>query len=176
MDIFKKNKLLIISVIVLALLNIATLITIWFSPRERKPHFPDHHQPQQRIIRNLLINELHLSDIQMHAFEKSGDIHFHNSRAILDKIHKNKTDMFDELFKDIPDTTKISGYLKEIGTDQSELEKLTFDHFLELKKLCNQEQKIKFKSLLKDMLMAIEPSRQLPEPPLPPPISQPPGE
>jgi hypothetical protein len=169
MDIFRKNKILITLVIVLAVFNISTLATIWYLTIQRRPDFPEAQTHPQKIIRELLQNELKLSEDQMRAFEKSGHHNILLTRSILDSIHKNKKLIYDELFTDTPDTLKLHRYTNNIGREQAELEKCVFSHFLELKQLCNKEQQSKFKALFHDLMKLIDPARHLPVPPPPPP-------
>ncbi|MCX6258565.1 MAG: hypothetical protein NTW49_11815 [Bacteroidia bacterium] len=165
MDIFKKNKILISIVVILTVLNIASLITLWLM------NYRDFHHrlglpqiPPQELMQKFLNNELNLSDKQSDFFRKSGNLHFTRVRNILDSIHEDKKQMFDELFKEHPDTLKIRGLISNIGRKQAEIERVTFNNFLIMKNKCNAVQQLKFKLIFREMLDLIDPSKRLPGP------------
>jgi hypothetical protein len=54
----------------------------------------------------------------------------------------------EELFKEIPDTSLTCKLAQQIGELQTEIEVITFNHFMDLKQLCGKDQQDKLHTLL----------------------------
>jgi Spy/CpxP family protein refolding chaperone len=107
---------------------------------------PDHKQ--HRNVQNFLRNELNLSEEQLQQFKNLRKQHFEQSRFIMHEIRELKKEMMNELFESTPDTSKLEQLANEIGKRQTELGKLTSNHFLDLKSVCQVHQRRKLRALL----------------------------
>ncbi len=70
------------------------------------------------------------------------------------KFGKLKKQMFDEVLKDIPKPTLSDSLLKLSQDKMVELEELTFQYLLDLKKLCKPEQQDKLKLLIDEFFQS----------------------
>ena len=176
MNYFTQKRLFIAAIIILALLNVATLVTIWSmgrNPREGRGLRSSIQKPGSgRITRSMLAEELRLTDDQKDFFREAGVRFNENSKRILMAYHRSKIRMFDELAKHNPDTALIRHLTDSLGDRQTELEKATAIYFLQLKHVCNPVQQQHFPRIFHRLLRHMA----LPEPempPLPPPPAKP---
>jgi hypothetical protein len=90
--------------------------------------------------------------------------HFQKTKALHDHIRDLKRELFNELSVSAPDTVKAGRLAEEIGARQRELEKITFYHFLALKRLCVPEQQNKLDRLFDELVRMMDPQRRPPPP------------
>ena len=148
MDIFKQNRYLILVIILLVILNLGTLIMLWIG----KPQ--QHGNPGDRIpdqIPRLLKNEFGFDDYQVEQFLKLRNIHRQQMMQLNREIRVIKRQMFDEVLRDNPQPMISDSLLRMSQEKQARIEQLTYQHFFELKQLCNPEQKKKLQLLIHDM-------------------------
>ena len=69
--------------------------------------------------------------------------------------------MHDEYFgllkSDSPDTVKASQILKDLGKNQQQLDKITFEHFQKIKDICDKEQKLLFNTFIDEIAGSFKP-------------------
>jgi len=136
-----KNKFLTLAVIVLFLINIATLAFVFF----RKPPPP----PKQDGPKKAIIERLHFDDGQVAEYEKLIDGH---QRAIVAKQQEMglaKKALFEQLQQDDP--SQKDSLILAIGKLQEEMEDIHFRHFSDVKKLCRPGQMEAFYALTSDL-------------------------
>jgi Spy/CpxP family protein refolding chaperone len=176
MDYFNKKRLTFWGVALLVVMNISALATIWFQ-RHRPNAFlrgPEQRPPGREPraddrINTFLKHELGLTETQIGKFVSLQREHFRSAKAIHDRIRDLKRDLFNELSASTPDTVKADRLADEIGMQQRELEKLTFYHFLALKRVCTPEQRKKLDTLFGELLRMLNPQRRPPPKDLPRP-------
>jgi periplasmic protein CpxP/Spy len=139
MDILAKNKVMAWSIGILILLNLTCLSMLWFRDIHRHDQMPPAPMDHERAAR-FLKNQLDLSDSQFNEYLRLRDDHFSKTQAIEQKMKSLRQDLIAELFKNPPDQEAASEFMSSIGSAQASLESLTFNHFLDLKKLCGPEQ------------------------------------
>lgn len=160
MEFQKKNRIMIWTITVLLIMNIATLALLWFSQfKKPKPFPPPGTQESLMEGVKFLEKELNLSEIQIQQFIESRNKHANQSKEIHDKIYRLKKEILDEVFKPVPDSLKIQRLRNEIGQQQSEFERYLFKHFLELKSYCRPEQQEKLKLFLNDIATMTRPPK-----------------
>lgn len=136
-------------IVVLAIMNIGTLLVLWMSkpsPSLKQGGKVSHKQEQARL-EQLLKMELGFDDIQVEQYLLMRDKHHKQSLTFNKKILELKKQMYDEVFHDIPQQLSDS-LLNLVQVNQAELEHITFQHFIDLKKLCKLEQQDKLKLLI----------------------------
>ena len=162
MNYFSTRRVTTWTIILLILLNLATLAMLWMS------HFkqPAAPLPQQgaRNTKQFLQHELGLTDDQARQFEELRQQHFQQSKVFVDAIQQLKRELLDEVFASTPNLETMQNIAEEIGTNQAELETLRYHHFLELKALCQPDQVKKFRALFHE----IYPPETHPDPARPP--------
>lgn len=166
MDIFTKKRIWIWVVVLLIVLNLLTLSTLWinFSKRPISSPPPKGERERPTDVAFFLEGELGLSEEQARQFEKLRDLHFLQSKKILDEIQSLKEIMTQEMFADTPDLEKVASVTTQIGKKQSALDNLLFSHFRELYSVCKPHQQEKLKNLFHEILRMTGPP-DTPQPP-----------
>lgn len=173
MDIFKQNKILIRVVIILVVINLGTLTGIWilnFSGKQNKEISKSRDHKEDKKIREPRRNEMFGRELkfdtgQEEKFNEIETVHHKEMQMFADSINEMKKQILTEITMPEPDTTKAGILFAEIGKYQSSIEKKIFSHFLKIKMLCNDEQRIRFDNLIKDIIDR----NKIPPPPVPPP-------
>jgi len=169
MDYFSKKRLAFWGVALLVIMNISALATVWFQqhrPQELARR-PERREPPQERVNQFLTDELGLTEAQTAKFAEYQSRHFAHAREIREAMRDLKQELFHEL--SAPDTVKAEKLAAAIGAKQSELEKITFYHFLGLKRLCTPEQQAKLEALFGELLRMLDPRHKPPPGEGPPP-------
>ena len=147
MDYFNKNKILIWIIIILLAINVSTVVTIAY-------HFYSHGRterinnrrhvriPNKRFGR-FMFRELGLSRSQRRNFQNFRAGYNHNAMNITKEMMEKRKEIFEELSKENPDTTKLYEMADAIGVYHKNLKKETIRHYLKMKKICNKPQQRK---------------------------------
>lgn len=136
----KNNKILIAVIFVLVILNIVSLSFIWNGKDHDRG---DHHPPK---VEKYLGRRLNLNDEQIKVFKKSRREHFKNTAVLMEDIAKIRSQLAGKIEEEASDSL-----LNLIASNYRKLEKLNHEHFRRLRSVCNDEQKIKFDSMLFDL-------------------------
>lgn len=138
-----KQRILIIAVVVLIIMNIATLSFLWFSKPNERHHRRMRKEPD---VERYLIHKLDLSKEQAKVFKTARKKHFEKTQSVLRSLHSDRQRLT-QMLSDI-DTTNRDGLLNEISVKRMEVEKLNFIHLQTLRAVCTDEQKQKFDSII----------------------------
>lgn len=144
-----KTKILGWVIILLAVLNITTIITIVVHNNDDKNAEesilvePDTAPINGRYFRH----ELGFDNDQMKVFRQCNKTFRHQANQIVADIYKQKVLMFDELQRTDPDTIKLDAIAKKIGLLHAELKKATGQYYLSLNCVCDARQKEKMKEI-----------------------------
>ena len=128
-----KTRILSILVIALIVLNIV-LISVFVI---KKPHHPPHHRKHEGP-KNVIIKKLHFDDTQISAYEALIKAHRTKIHSKDLELRKAKKELYFLLNKN--DSNKIDSLISNINNVQKEIEVLHFNHFLDIKKLCKENQ------------------------------------
>ena len=155
MNYFNKTKWWAIAVIALIVLNAATLTIFWV---ERKSN---HDLPQKQenrgVTASYLTKELAFDSIQQLQYNQLVLKHRQSTRQIRKEI-RNAKDAFFELLSDSSITDDaIKAASKRVSDIEQQLDILTFNHFKEVRTICNAEQKKKFDSIIKNAVQMMAP-------------------
>jgi hypothetical protein len=132
--------------IVMLLINAALAVIIFLRIfDEKKPPDPKHY----------IIEKLHFSDKQIVEYERLIKNHQNKIKRLDKALRKNKTELYLVLKADNYD--KKDSLISNIVSLQTDIEKVHFNHFLEIKKLCNKEQIPYFKELTHDLAKLFAP-------------------
>lgn len=139
------------SVGILVVLNIILLVNFWKSngltAHPRFPKMAGGHGPAEMII-----NELKLSKEQIVQFDKLKEAHHSSMLELQAKGNELRNNYFNNLKQDNPDQKVIDELANAIGDNQKQIETITFNHFMDVRKLCNEEQKKRFDLIINDVL------------------------
>jgi periplasmic protein CpxP/Spy len=98
--------------------------------------------------RNLIIERLHFSDAQIEAYDELIVWHRANIEECDEEIITLKTALYSDL---TVDSIKRDSLLKELNKIQLKVEKIHLQHFADIEKLCQAEQKKYFEELSVDL-------------------------
>lgn len=163
-----KIKSLYILVGVLLLVNVATLGFIWYTTIKVRTEQVIPPGPENE--KSGLASELNFSKEQIQKFEVLKKEHHTGVENVLVQTKELKDQLFDCI--KTGDDAKAKELATKIADNNKTLELLTYEHFKEVRKICNDEQKEKFDRILKQLVRGIE----LQNPPgnRPPPGDRPP--
>lgn len=169
-----KTKLLYITLAVLVLLNIVSIGSIWMmkgrvhppfmpgTPGMQPPPGMQHpgmqHQGMQpfRDGKLFLAEELKFTPEQAEKFTKLRDEHFTASRKLIDEMHRSMDDMMEQV-KTGDGDAKAEEYAAKTSAIQKELQVMAYKHFKSIREICDDKQKEKFDSILKDVTKIMAP-------------------
>jgi len=154
MDIFKQNRNLMIVVIILVILNITTLTFLWLGKPKNPPHreFVRNRIEEPNKIKTLLKNELGFDEQQSEEYLKLRRDNRRKIEKLNFEIRKIKKQMFDEALKEGSNNTNSDSLLNLAQSKQTEIERLTIQHFVNLKNLCKPDQIGKLEMLVHRLL------------------------
>jgi hypothetical protein len=167
---FTQNRLLIWLVIFLLVLNISAISSIIFH-RLREPEnvslpFRPPGPAEERIPGDgrFLRGFLELDRQQYEHFRMNRHAFQAKAWNITEELRKKKIEFLEELNKKDPDTGRIEQISEEIGQLHKALRLETGEYYLELKKICNDEQQQKLHHFFMQSLgrhdMASGPARE----------------
>jgi hypothetical protein len=142
---FDKVKLLTTLVVLLLLINVATIASIWrfIDPAHLRMMPPPPPGPKEFII-----SKLGLDEDQQKVFEELRKEHFEQMISLRDQIRGEKDAMYDQLKGNNPDTAITYQHIAKIMQYEERLEKITFEHFRKVREICNDEQKQHFDAII----------------------------
>lgn len=161
MDIFKQKRYLVIVIILLVVLNLTTILMLWLNKLPDPSSHKEEFGPKQKKehIQQLLKDELDFDDSQVEQYLIMREKQSEKVSALHNEIRQIKKQMFDEVLEDVPQPMLSDSLLKLSQAKMVELEKLTFNYFLDLKKLCKPEQQDKLKFLIGEFFRQNQPKR-----------------
>jgi hypothetical protein len=151
MNYFERTRLYLFIIIILVIFNISAIVAIIYHLRS------DHHQ--MRPERGESVDRgRHLAD--KIGFDKAQAVQFDTLRAdfgrkaktIMTSIGEKKLEMLNEFTSENPDTTRLYKLTRDIGNLHAEMRRLSIDHFMNVKKICSPEQKVKLLDLFRNMM------------------------
>jgi len=165
MNYYNKNKWWLIAVIVLLVVNSATLTIFWL---ERKGHgLLMGGKPKGAEAQAFLIKELALDSAQKVQYLELVKAHREGTNA----IKKQLRDAKDAFFNLLGDSTVSEAAIKQAADKASAIEAqidlLTFKHFQQIRSICTPAQKAKFDTIIQTVVKMMGPSQQRPQGPPP---------
>ena len=148
-----KLRILTILVLALAILNIGLLVFFFMG----KPPYPPKHGPKEGP-KEAVIEQLHFSAEQVVAYETIIAKHRNQVEAIEAAMREAKQELY-ILLPEEDIAAEADSLFAEIATYQAQIEKVHFEHFLEIKALCTPEQRADFAHLSKELGHLFAPKR-----------------
>jgi len=134
----KKNTLLYILIILLVGFNGYFIATQFKKPPRNKPGGPEV----------FIAKELNFDEAQMAEFDALLTPHETKMKEIRHQKRRLKDQLFEMMFhKDVPQSA-VDSILVEIGRNEQERDRQVFDHFREVRKICNESQRRKFEKIV----------------------------
>jgi protein CpxP len=137
-----KNKWLVAGIILLLLLNIATIALLWTGKPKQMP-------PRQRgDAAEFIINEVGFDAAQQRQYHSLIDEHQKNSRALRDEIKIAKDKFFDQLSTSDSSDQGTKDASAEVMKRIQQLDMTTFEHFKQVRAICRPDQQKKFDAII----------------------------
>jgi Spy/CpxP family protein refolding chaperone len=157
----EKNRSLLIWVIVaLALLNVSTLGTILFqrynynrSLRSETLRPAPANQNYGNLSGSYFGGSLNLTPEQQREFQKFDPLFRAEVREINFSLSELRNEMLVEMTKTEVDTEKLDELSEMIGSLHSDLKKLTYNYYLDLRSICDPQQQQVLEALFAETLM-----------------------
>ena len=156
----KENKysLMIWAIVILAVINISTLMTILYhkyqsdtsetiSASDPKQLEADSEKFSGRYFRD----QLNLSIEQMDKFKQINPVFRPKARYITIELAEKRKQMLIEMSAAESDTARLNAISDSIGQLHSSLKKITYRYYLEIKNICNPEQQRKLEQIFGEM-------------------------
>ena len=149
MSYLRNNKVLLLITSVLLVANIGLLYFFVFN----KPQKPSKQPPVNQVEK--VKNEVGLNDEQAVLYDSLRTKQFRNMKPLFKAITKSKEDFFSLIYQQGVSDSVLNSYASKIGEKQMELDISTFHYFQSIKALCNEEQKPKMDSFIKQIVKRI---------------------
>jgi protein CpxP len=143
-----KSKFFITTIVVLLITNLLLVGFLVF----RKPPHPPMDGPKK-----LIIQSLHFNKNQVNEYTKLIEVHKTDILNLKKKLEKSKGRLYATLASESNDELKTDSIFSVIATIESEIELLNYNHFMDIKKICNQDQLNNFKELTSKMAQFFTP-------------------
>lgn len=134
----KKNTLLYILIILLLGFNGYFIATQFKKPPRNKPGGPEV----------FIAKELNFDEAQMAQFDALLVPHQMQIRDISHQKRRLKDQLFEMMFQEDVPQSAMDSILVEIGRSEQERDRVVFNHFREVRKICNESQRRKFEKIL----------------------------
>lgn len=145
----KKRNVLNILLIIVLIVNIITLITLITRPHfkffiEYEKHFPENRRPGDFIC-----NELNLDSSQTIRFGELKFQHHDTLQKLAAQMKNTRQMLITEMMKESPHDSLLFSLADETGRLHASIKKINIIHYLNIRKICNNEQKVKLDSIFK---------------------------
>lgn len=158
----KRDTFFILAIVVLFVLNLFTLGYVLLGHKGKPPLPFERQGPQGRIEERLKLNPDQQKQFEELKKEHRGkmEILLKNSKELHDKY-------FDLLKEDNPNIAMRDSLLQVMAKNQSEMDKVTFDHFKKLRDICTPDQKKLFEIFIDEIAHSMMPGPEGENPPPP---------
>jgi hypothetical protein len=161
MNYFSKIKIGTWIVIILTVINLASLATIIYKISiEHPPVGPMGKEPQKQKGVSAHWRQLNLSPGQDKKFREMGKKYFDSVRIINRLRDTLANRIASELKKDNPNKALMYKYSQEMGENYTRGKQLTINHLINLKKQCRADQVHKLDSMYNFLLIGFERQRR----------------
>ncbi len=158
MDTTNKYKLLMYTVIFLAVMNVATLTTIGYHIIRTKSNSEINYQQQvygnkQKYNGRYFRDRLELTPDQMVYFGEINTNFRQHARTITFELIEKRKKMLAEMELEAPNKDKLDLYSDSIGLLHADLKKYTYQYYINIKQICTNEQQVELINLFKEFFI-----------------------
>ena len=159
MKILTNIKSLRIIILVLLILNIASLSTIWLKTRHSR--FPDGREFRRQVAKDHFLNKrLNFTPEQQGQFDELLSKHREALDLKVTEIRSLRKELMG-MMRNQEFSLRSEEIVQRIGQKQSELELINYNHFKEIMAICDEEQKQVFTEI---MMRVVGPNRGIGNP------------
>ncbi|TMI95545.1 MAG: hypothetical protein E6H08_06265 [Bacteroidetes bacterium] len=153
MSYIRNNRILLFITSVLLIANIGLLYYFVFNKPAHPPK-PSEDEMHKMAIQKVK-DEVGLNNEQAVAYDSLRSQQFRTMRPLFKQVTRSKEDFFSLIYQPNVSDSVLSSYASQIGKNQMELDLSTFHYFQSIKALCNEEQKPKMDSFIKQIVKRI---------------------
>jgi hypothetical protein len=152
----RKQSILILAVVALIILNLSTLVTIFYQRHKelkenrRSGQAGMTMQGQENFSGRYFHERLNLSPEQMNEFRKFNPVFRKEAREINEKLVELRSMMLEEMARKESDINTLNAFSDSIGIYHSRLKKITFGYYLNLKDICSASQQQQLEELFSE--------------------------
>jgi Spy/CpxP family protein refolding chaperone len=158
-----KSRLLTTAILLLVAANIVALVMFWHDKNRKDAQMPPPPREQNGSAFDFLTKELALDSNQLKAYSVLRDEQRKSAEPLRKTVRETKDSLFSLLKQPNVSDADLQKYLSKVGAAQIELEKSTFQHFQNVRKLCTPKQQEKFDAIIQQaMQMFGQPNRRPP--------------
>ncbi len=156
-----RTRMMIWAIVVLAVLNITTILTVIYHRHE-----PGHEiavpgsgmigeeNSSVRFSGRYFRDELDLSAEQMNRFREFNPAFRQHVRDINLQLNALRRKLLDEMSSPGSDSAKMNSLADSVGYLHADLKKYTYRYYMNFKDICNKEQKEKLDNMFGEMFAA----------------------
>lgn len=147
LELKKKYKFVLIGFLVMTTLNLVILGTLWL---KRPPWVRgDRDLISSNPLQRMFVERLDLNKEQIASFNELRDAYKIKIRATLDQIQKNRKTLYDAI--GTADSVRIDSLTSAIAAVHKKIEMINVNHFGELRKRLNSQQREEFDQMMDRM-------------------------
>lgn len=128
-----KTKLLSIALLALLVLNFG-ILGFLFLTKDKGEH------RERNMPREIIIQKLHFDGSQVIQYDKTIKIHRETITTLDDSIKMTKNNLYQLLNNEQVDVAKKDSLYLKLANYQRQIEETHFNHFLEIKAICKEQQ------------------------------------
>ena len=154
----RKHTLMVWAIVILAVMNASTLITILYhqyqSDKTENSTLAGQKQMEadaSKFSGRYFRDQLNLSSEQMEKFREINPVFRQQARAVTIGLAEKRLQMLTEMAAANSDHHKLDALSDSIGNLHSRLKKLTYKYYLDIKGICNKDQQGKLEQLFNEM-------------------------
>jgi len=155
MKLYNNKNILIWIIVFLAITNISTIGTIIYRTYSQQTISQSNQSEQIEIpndhLGKFFRDELNLTYEQHQQFRNLRQIFHTKANVVTDEMQVKRDEIMLQLGEEKTDTVYLNTLAKEIGNLHEELKHLSFEYYLNMKSICNDEQKDKLFQIFKAM-------------------------
>lgn len=150
MNIEKKYRWALTGLIIMILLNAATLVTIWINQPDGKDWEKHRNQEHERgSIQEYMKEELGITDQQAETIIELRRDHYREIRTFRDSLEQHRRAYFKFIMsEDAEDQTKRDSVLNLLTDQYENIEGLLYSHMTEINELLDEEQQSRFEEMM----------------------------
>ena len=153
-----KYKWMVWAIVILALMNITTFLTILYNRNEsgRPATVPEAGQIRTEVTSpqysgRYFRDQLGLNNEQMNRFVEINPEFRQSVRTVNIELDRKRNRMFTEMNSKSCDTSRLNVLSDSIGILHADLKKLTYRYYMDLRDICNEQQKEKLGQMFNEI-------------------------
>ena len=153
-----KNSKLVWAIVVLAVMNVSTILTVVFhkvqSNQTEVAKSADTKQSEadaEKFSGRYFRDQLNLSSDQMDKFKVINPTFRPKARNITIELANKRKEMLAEMAALKSDTSRLNALSDSIGQLHCDLKKISYKYYLGIKSICDQEQQRKLEQIFSEM-------------------------